>query len=98
VSLTGSWNLTMKSPIGEQKSTLQLVEAGAALTGTMGSGADSGPIEDGVIEGQSVRWAVKITKPMPLTLSFSGVAGGDAITGEVKFGGFGAGPFTAVRG
>jgi hypothetical protein len=97
MALTGNWNISMKSPIGEQKATLQLVEAGAALTGTLGSGGDSTPIEDGAVDGPSVRWAVKITKPMPLTLAFSGMADGGEIAGEVKFGGFGSGPFKAVR-
>ena len=97
MSLTGSWNVTMKSPIGEQKAQLALVEAGASLTGTLGSGGDSTAIEGGVVDGQSAQWNVKITKPMPITLGFSGKLEGDTITGEVKFGGFGGGPFTATR-
>ncbi len=97
MALTGSWNISMKSPIGEQKAILELVETGAALTGTLASGGDSNAIDDGAVEGPSVRWAVKITKPMPLTLSFAGKAEGDEITGEVKFGGFGSGAFKAVK-
>jgi hypothetical protein len=97
MSLTGSWNMTMKSPIGEQKAQLELTESGSSLTGTMGSGADSNAIQEGSVDGQVVSWSVKITKPMPLTLAFSGTAEAGTITGEVKFGGFGAGPFTAVR-
>jgi hypothetical protein len=97
VSLTGNWNLSMKSPIGEQKAVLQLAEADGALSGTLGSNDGTTPLTDTVIEGLGVRFSAKIVKPMPLTLAFSGALAGDEITGEVKFGGFGAGPFKATR-
>jgi len=87
----------MKSPIGEQKATLQLAEDGGALTGALGNGAEATPLGDTAIEGQSVRFSAKILRPMPLTLGFSGTFDGITITGEVKFGLFGAGPFTATR-
>lgn len=98
MALTGTWNLTMKSPIGEQKAVLELDDTGGTLAGSMGSGADTTPLQDTVIEGAAVRFAAKITKPMPITLSFSGTLDGGTIAGEVKFGGFGAGPFTATKG
>ncbi len=97
MSLTGNWNVTMKSPIGEQKASLAFVEDGPSLTGTLSSGSDATPIQDGSVDGASAKWNVKVTKPMPITLGFSGTVAGDTITGEVKFGGFGAGPFTATR-
>ncbi len=97
MALTGTWNMTMKSPIGEQKALLTLTESGGALSGSLGSGGDSTPLDGALIDGQSVSFAAKITKPMPITLAFAGKLEGDAITGEVKFGGFGAGPFTATR-
>jgi len=98
MALTGTWNMSMKSPIGEQKAVLTLDDSGGTLTGTLGSGTDTTPLTEAAVDGASVRFDAKVTKPMPITLGFSGTLAGDTITGEVKFGGFGAGPFTATKG
>lgn len=97
MSVTGTWNVSMKSPIGEQKAILKLDDAGGSLSGTLGDGADSTPLTDTAIQGDTVSFSAKIVKPMPITLGFSGTVSGGTISGNVKFGGFGAGPFTATK-
>ena len=35
MSVTGTWNLTLNSPLGDQSATLQIQEAGGAYQGTL---------------------------------------------------------------
>ena len=55
------------------------------------------PIEDGSVSGNNIVWSASITKPMPMTLKFSGTVDGDKLEGSVKLGMFGSAPFTGVR-
>ncbi len=97
MSIDGVWNLVIKSPMGDQKSTLTAKAEGSTLRGTMsGAGGQSG-LENGKVEGDQVSWTAKITNPMPLTLEFAGSVSGNNISGNVKLGAFGSAPFTGER-
>lgn len=97
MSVEGTWNLTVKSPMGAQKSTVSFKADGDKLTGT-GSGPDGvKEITDGKISGNDVSWSVAIKTPFPMTLEFSGAVAGDAISGHVKAGTFGSFPFSGER-
>ena len=98
MSIDGTWNIVMKTPIGEQKSTITLKTAGGALTGTMaGNGAET-PLKDGTVDGNKASWKADITQPMAMTLEFSATVDGDSISGSTKLGMFGNAPFTGSRG
>lgn len=90
MAVNGSWNITIKTPMGEQKGKLTLEQNGAALSGTMASPMGAVPIENGAVDGDSVTWHAKVTSPMPLTLEFSGKIDGGNIGGSVKLGAFGS--------
>jgi hypothetical protein len=96
MTVNGTWSLSIKTPMGEQKATLSLEQNGAALTGQMSGSMGSVPIENGKAEGDQVSWSTKITSPMPMTLEFSGKKEGANLAGTVKFGAFGSGPFTGT--
>jgi len=49
------------------------------------------------VDGNAVTWKASISKPMPLTLEFSGTVDGDTMTGSVKLGMFGTQSFSGVR-
>lgn len=89
MAVNGSWNITIKTPMGEQKGKLTLEQSGAALTGAMASPMGSVPIENGAVDGDALKWHAKVTSPMPLTLEFSGKLDGANIGGSVKLGAFG---------
>jgi hypothetical protein len=98
MSVDGAWNITMKTPIGEQKSTLVLTEAGGVLSGTLAQASGPAtPITDGIADGGTLSWKAAITQPMPLTLEFSATVVGDTISGNAKLGMFGNAPFSGVR-
>ena len=97
MALNGAWNLLIKTPMGDQTSTLIIESQGSALTGTMTGAGGQSAIEDGRVEGDNVFWSAKITNPMPLKLEFSGVLRGDGLGGSVKLGAFGTAPFSGER-
>lgn len=93
----GTWDLTVHSPMGEEKSVLTLTLDGERLSGTI-SGADgTSDLKQAKLADNVVSWNTDITSPMPLTLEFCGTVEGDAMAGQVKLGMFGNAPFTGVR-
>ena len=97
MSADGTWNLTLETPMGERRSTLTLVTAGGALTGTQEAEGDTTEIAEGSVNGNAVSWKVSVTNPMPLTLTFNGSVEGDAISGTADTGMFGSFPFEGKR-
>ena len=99
MSADGTWKLSMKTPIGERKSTLSLKSAGGTVTGklTADEGAST-DIFDGKANGDKVTFKAAIKNPMPLTLEFTAAVAGDKISGNVSAGGVGSWPFSGTRG
>jgi hypothetical protein len=97
MAIDGTWNVTVNSPMGAQKSKVTLAANGETLTGA-GIGPDGAKdIADGKVSGDAVSWKVDVTSPFPMTLEFAGKVEGDTIAGQVKAGAFGAFPFTGER-
>jgi len=98
MAVEGIWRLTVNTPMGAQESTLVLTNAGGVPSGTQNAGSGDGrPIDDVTINGNEVSWKSSITKPMALTLEFSGTVEGDSMSGKVKLGMFGTQSFSGVR-
>lgn len=98
MAVDGKWKITVQTPMGPQDSTLDLAVNGNALTGTQTApNGGSAEIADGKANGNDVSWSASITKPMAMTLQFSGTVDGDKITGQVKLGMFGSASFAGTR-
>jgi hypothetical protein len=97
MSVDGTWNLKMQTPIGERSSTLTLSRSGSGLTGTLAAEGNSTPLLEGKADGNAVRFKAQIKNPMPLTLEFDGSVDGDSITGTVSAGAVGSWPFSGRR-
>ncbi|MEM6537492.1 MAG: hypothetical protein AAF668_07145 [Pseudomonadota bacterium] len=97
MAVDGKWNITMNTPMGEQKGALDLKADGGALTGEMSGSTGTTQIEEGKVDGDKLTWNAKITSPMPMTLEFEGTVDGDSISGNVKLGAFGNAAFTGAR-
>ena len=97
MAVDGKYNITINSPMGAQKATLELKADGATLTGTQAAAQGSMAIANGKVDGNNVSWSVNITQPMPITLEFSGTVDGDKISGNAKAGAFGSFPFSGNR-
>jgi hypothetical protein len=91
MSVTGTWNLTMNSPLGAQPATLQIQESGGAYEGTLTGKADPTPAQQLKVDGANVSFSADADTPVgKLNLAFSGTVTGDAISGkyETPFGAF----------
>jgi hypothetical protein len=94
---TGQWKIVIDSPMGKQESSLTLTEAGNKLIGRQSSSFGEGDILNGAVDGNKASWSVDMTSPFKLTLTFSAVVDGDAISGVVNAGAFGDSPFQGSR-
>lgn len=94
--IDGTWDSTVKSPLGDQKMTLTVKTDGGTFTGT-NSGAMGSTDINGTVDGDTIHWSMNITVPMPMTLDCTATADGDALTGSVGAGAFGSFPLTGTR-
>ena len=97
MAIDGKWEVTINSPMGAQKATLDLKADGNALTGTQTAMGGTQPVTNGKIDGNNLTWSGSITSPMPMTLEFTGTLDGDKLSGSVKAGAFGSFPFSGGR-
>ena len=92
----GSWDCTVKSPLGEQKLTLTVNSDGGSFSGTA-SGAMGSSDVTGTVEGNTIKWQQQMTVPMPMTLDCTATVDGDSISGQVQAGAFGSFPLLGSR-
>ena len=86
MTVTGTWNLTIKTPIGRQEVVLELAEVDGALQGTAIGAQEAVPLVDPVLTGDQLTWRQSITKPMRLDLVFDLTVAGDSMTGTSRAG------------
>ena len=99
MSVAGTYDTVVKSPMGEQKGTFTVVpgDDGNTFTGSMAGGMGSMDVKDGKIDGDTLTWAMDMTVPMPMTLNCTANVNGDQLTGTVNAGAFGDMPLTGQR-
>lgn len=97
MSFDGDWNVTMNSPMGSQQAVLTLQSSGSNLSGKIAGPQGTQEFTDGSVEGDSAKWKVSMTQPMPIQLEFDAKVDGDAIKGNVKLGAFGNASFEGTR-
>jgi hypothetical protein len=96
MSLDGTWNVEINTPMGLQKATMTLKTEGGRVTGS--STGAQGTLEiAGTVNGNTATWPAKITTPFPMDLEFTVTADGDNMTGGVKAGAFGTSPLKGTR-
>lgn len=89
-AVDGDWDVTVKSPMGDQKSVMTVTSDGASFSGQMAGAMGTMAIDSGSVDGNTLTWSMNMTVPMPMTLECSATVDGDAISGEVKAGAFGS--------
>ena len=94
----GQWNCVVKSPLGEQQSTLTVNDNGdGTWSGTNAGAMGSLDCDNGKIDGNTITWTMEMKVPMPMTLECDATVNGDSLTGGVKAGMFGTSPMTGTR-
>lgn len=93
----GQWQMTMKPPMGpEQNMVATFVIDGGVLTGKLE--APEGTQEfSGSAEGNRLKWEMKISEPMPMTLKYDLTVEGDELSGKCKLGMFGSAKVVGTR-
>ena len=97
MSADGTWEITMNTPMGAQKASLELKSSGDTLEGKMQSPQGSQDIVDGKVDGNSLSWIINMTQPMEMKLEFTATVDGDNISGDVGLGAFGKATFEGAR-
>jgi len=72
-SVDNVWEITIKSPVGDQHSTLVLKSSGSAVKGHVinKEHGNQQVLEGRVENGDTLTWKCKLTKPVPLTLTYT---------------------------
>lgn len=97
MSVAGTYDTTVKSPMGDQKGTLTVNPDGDSWTGQMAGGLGAMDITDGKVDGNTITWSMNMTVPMPMTLNCTASIEGDTLTGKVNAGAFGDMPLSGTR-
>ena len=97
MSVTGTWNLTLNSPLGDQAARLDLHDTGGVLQGTLTGKGDPAPLQRAAYDGSVVSFAADADTPVGrLNLAFSGTVSGDSVAGKYQTP-FGAFDFSGTR-
>jgi len=99
MSVAGTYDTVVKSPMGDQKGTFTVVpgDDGNTFTGSMAGGMGSMDVKDGTIAGDTLKWKMDMTVPMPMELNCEATVNGDQMTGKVNAGAFGDMPLTGEK-
>jgi hypothetical protein len=99
-SIEGDWKVTVKGPTGPMDTALSLKVANGVLGGTQSGEGMTNTIEEITYDSKTgdVVWSNKISKPIKMTLKFTGkVESAGQMNGKVKAGFMGTYPFTGVK-
>ncbi len=93
----GAYDCVTKTPMGDQSSVFTVVTDGDRFNGTNAGPLGSLDIENGTVDGNRLTWTMKMTLPMPMTLTCEAIVDGDTINGSIDAGAFGAMAMTGKR-
>lgn len=95
--VSGSWTVTVESPMGTRDSEAIFTQAGEQLSGKMISPRGEAPFT-GTLKGDAIAFDLTINaQGQELKLDYAGTVTGDNMAGTVQFGNFGEGKWTAKR-
>ncbi len=86
MSLTGTWNISISTPIGTQSVVLELTEHDGVIEGVAKGNAETTPLINPVLDGNRLIWKQSITKPMRLNLTFDVTIDGNTLVGTSRAG------------
>lgn len=96
VVIDGTWKMVLVTPMGPQEMVGRFTTQGDVLKGMLESDQGSQGFE-GMVTGNRLKWDMKVTKPMPLTLKYELSIEGDTLSGKAKLGIFGTAKVTGQR-
>ncbi|MCX4977662.1 hypothetical protein [Streptomyces sp. NBC_00620] len=97
MSVEGTWDLSVSTPIGKIKAVVELRRQDGVLTGTAHGAGEEVPLGDVALDGDRLTWTQAITKPLRLNLAFAVTVEGDTLAGTSKAGRLPASKVTGSR-
>lgn len=98
MSVEGTWNLSISTPVGKIKAVVELRrQSDGTLTGVAHGIGEEVPLSDIALVGGQLTWKQAITKPMRLNLAFDVTVDGDTLNGTSKAGRLPASTVTGER-
>jgi hypothetical protein len=96
-NVSGSWTLTVESPMGSNESTATFQQSAGVLTGKIAN--ERGEVElTGTINAADIAFSITINmQGESLKLDYSGAVSGDAMSGTVKCGDYGEGKWSGKK-
>ena len=89
MSVAGTYEVTTKTPMGDQKGSFTVTVDGDSFTGNVSNPMGNMAVQDGKVSGNTLTWKMDMKVPMPMSLTCTATVDGDAITGEIDTGAFG---------
>jgi hypothetical protein len=88
MSVEGTWNLTIDTPIGRQSADLMLSTVDGLLRGVARDPRHGQDVELTCLvrDGNRLTWEQRITRPMRLNLTFDVTVAGDELSGHARAG------------
>jgi hypothetical protein len=97
MSVEGTWNLSISTPIGKIKAVVDVREHNGVLTGVAHGAGEEVPLSEVTLDGDRLTWKQAITKPMRLNLAFDVTVAGDTLQGTSKAGRLPSSKVTGAR-
>ncbi|MGW1770412.1 hypothetical protein [Streptomyces sp. NPDC002104] len=107
MSVEGTWDLTVSTPIGRIGAVVELLRRDGVLTGIAHGAGEEVPLTDLVLalgadseadgDGDRLTWKQAVTRPMRLNLAFAVTVTGDSLAGTSKAGRLPASKVTGRR-
>lgn len=95
-AIDGDWNMVLSTPVGPQEMLGHFETDGGKLSGYLRS-AEGQQDFTGTVEGNQIKFDLKVEKPMKLTLKYDILIEGNKLSGRVKMGIFGKAKLTGSR-
>ena len=94
--IDGDWKMVLSTPMGPQEMTGHFESDGDSLKGYLSS-PEGQQSFTGTIEGNRLKFDLKVVKPMKITLKYEIEVEGDKLSGKVKMGIFGSAKLRGER-
>src|SRR6266702_6589679 len=91
--IDGDWKMVLATPLGPQEMTGHFETDGLSLSGYLSS-KEGQQSFTGTVEGNRLKFDLKVEKPMKITLKYDIAVEGDRLAGKVKMGIFGSAKLT----
>lgn len=97
MSVAGTWQFTLDTPIGKETPVVEFTLAGDTYQGKVNRDGKISQLEDVCVEGDSIGFAAQVSTPMgEMRLAFNGKIDGDRMQGKFQTP-IGARDFSAER-